>query len=156
MKLNTDKSHVIRFVVAVALALGIWSQVSQTSAEHAEGRMMEGKMMEHCKAMKAAKEKMGADIKAQDAELNEQITKMNKAPQPEKLEIIATILTRMAEQRSAMNARKAKMEEGMMKHMMEHMQMGKESMSECPMMKGMKHSEEKSEGDHKEHHDESK
>jgi hypothetical protein len=25
----------------------------------------------------------------------------------------------------------------MMKHMMEHMQMGKESMSQCPMMKGM-------------------
>jgi hypothetical protein len=29
------------------------------------------------------------------------------------------------------------MEDEMMKHMMEHMQMGKESMSQCPMMKGM-------------------
>lgn len=26
----------------------------------------------------------------------------------------------------------------MMKHTMRHMQMGKESMSECPLMKGMK------------------
>ena len=32
----------------------------------------------------------------------------------------------------------AKMQEVMMKHMMEHMQMGKESMSQCPMMKDMK------------------
>jgi hypothetical protein len=26
----------------------------------------------------------------------------------------------------------------MMKHMMQHMQMGKDSMSQCPMMRGMK------------------
>ena len=37
-----------------------------------------------------------------------------------------------------MDARKAKMEEAMMQHMMQHMQMGKESLSQCPMMKGMK------------------
>jgi hypothetical protein len=43
----------------------------------------------------------------------------------------------MEEQRIAMDARKAKMEDEMMKHMMEHMQMGKKSMSQCPMMKGM-------------------
>jgi hypothetical protein len=42
-----------------------------------------------------------------------------------------------------MDARKAKVEEEMMKHM----QMGKESMSQCPMMKGM---DEKSEDAQKE------
>ena len=30
-----------------------------------------------------------------------------------------------------------KMQEGMMSHMMEHMQAGKESMASCPMMKPM-------------------
>jgi hypothetical protein len=50
----------------------------------------------------------------------------------------------MVEQRITMDARKAKMEEEMMKHMMQHMQMGKESMSQCPMMKGMKGMDEKS------------
>jgi len=39
-----------------------------------------------------------------------------------------------------MDARKAKMEEEMMKHM----QMGKESLSQCPMMKGLKGMDEKS------------
>lgn len=55
----------------------------------------------------------------------------------------------MVEQRITMDARKAKMEEEMMKHMMQHvmqyMQMGKDSISQCPMMKGMKDMDEQSE-----------
>jgi len=43
-----------------------------------------------------------------------------------------------------MDARKAKMEEEIMKHMMQHMQMGKKSLSQCPMMKGLKDKDEKS------------
>ena len=43
-----------------------------------------------------------------------------------------------------MDARKAKMEEEMMKHMMQHMQRAKESLSQCPMMKGLKGMDEKS------------
>jgi hypothetical protein len=60
------------------------------------------------------------------------------APDSKKVGLIAAILTKMTEQRIAMDARKAKMQEEMMKHMMQHMQMGKESMSQCPMMKEMK------------------
>ena len=48
--------------------------------------------------------------------------------------LMAAVVTKMAEQRMTMEARKAKMEEEMMKHMMRHMQMGKESMSQCPMI----------------------
>ena len=43
--------------------------------------------------------------------------------------LMAAVITHMVEQRIAMDARKAKMEEEMMKHMMQHMQMGKESIS---------------------------
>jgi len=42
----------------------------------------------------------------------------------------------------------------MMEHMMQHMQMGKESMAKCPMMKDMKGMDDKSEDAHKEHHEE--
>ena len=50
---------------------------------------------------------------------------------------MAAVLTTMAEQRVAIDARKANMDEAKMQHMMQHMQMGKESMSKCPMMTGM-------------------
>jgi hypothetical protein len=87
--------------------------------------------------MKEQKQKMEADIKAQDAQLTEQLTEMNRAPKEKKMALMAAVLTNMVEQRITMDARKARMEEEMMQHMMQHMQMGKESMSQCPMMKGM-------------------
>jgi len=106
--------------------------------------MTETNMMQRCQEMKEQKEKMMADMKAQDAELAVQVAKMNSAPENKKLDLMAAVVTQMVEQRTAMNVRKAKMDEEMMKHMMQHMQMGKESMSQCPMMKGMKGMDEKS------------
>src|SRR5450756_2565220 len=88
------------------------------------------------------------DMKVQDAQLTEQLADMNRAPEDKKMGLMAAVITHMVEQRIAMDARKAKMEEEMMKHMMQHMQMGKESMSQCPMMKDM---DDKSGNDHKEH-----
>lgn len=118
--------------------------------------MTEAKMMERCQEMMEQKQKMKEDMKAQDAELTEQLTRMNSAPEDKKMGLMAAILTHMVEQRITMDARKAKMEEEMMKHMMQHMQMGKGSMSQCPMMKGMKDMDEKSAGAHKEHQKEQK
>ena len=145
MKNQTNTNLVIRSSLALALALAIWSPVQARSAEPAEGKMMtEAKMLERCQEMMDQKQKMMEDMKAQDAELTEQLTKMNSAPEDKKLGLIAAVVTRMVEQRTAMNARMAKMQEKMMQHMMEHMQMGKESISQCPMMKGMKDMDEKS------------
>lgn len=48
----------------------------------------------------------------------------------------------MITQRRAMQGAMMKMPHGMMAHMVEHMQAGKDSMAMCPMMKpmgGMKH-----------------
>jgi hypothetical protein len=118
----------------------------------AGGKMMiDGKMMEHCQAMKEQKQKMKDDMKAQDAELTEQLSQMNSAPEDKKIGLMAAVFTKMVEQRITMDGRKAKMEEEMMKHMMQHMQMGKESMSQCPMMKGMKRMDGKSAGTHTAH-----
>ena len=111
--------------------------------------MMEDKMMERCQAMKEQKETMAADMKARDAELTAQVVKMNRAPEDNKLDLTAAAVTQMVEQRTAMNARMAKMQDEMMKHMMQHMQMGKASMAQCPMMKGM---DDKSADAHKGHH----
>jgi flagellar biosynthesis protein FliP len=146
MKKQTNTNLIIRSSLALALALAIWVPVQARSAEPAVGKMMmtETNMMERCQAMKEQKEKMMADMKAQDAELTEQLTKMNSAPEDKKMGLMAAVITHMVEQRITMDARKAKMEEEMMQHMMQHMQMGKESMSQCPMMKGMKGMDEKS------------
>ena len=153
MKKQTITNLLIRSSLAFALALAIWAPVQSQSAEPAEGKkMMEGKMMERCEAMKEQKQKMKAEMKAQDAELTEQVGKMNRAPEAKKTDLMAAVITRMVEQRIAMNARKAKMEEEMMKHM----QMGKESMAQCPMMKGMKGMDEKSADAHKGHQTEEK
>lgn len=151
MKKQTYMNILIRssLALALALALVIWSPVQSQSAEPAEGKMMtEAKMMAQCQEMKEQKQKMKEDMKAQDAELTKQIAKMNNSPQDKKMDLMAAVITHMVEQRIAMDARKAKMEEEMMQHMMQHMQMGKESMSKCPMMKEM---DEKSSDDHKEH-----
>jgi hypothetical protein len=101
------------------------------------------KMMESCKTMMEKKQQMMKKMEAQDAELSEQVTKMNNAPSDKKTGLMADIVTQLVEQRMARDEGKAKMEEAMMKHMMQHMQMGKESMAKCPMMK-MKGMEEKS------------
>ena len=156
MKKQTYKNLLIRFSLALALAL-IWSPLPVRSAESEEGeKMTETKMMEQCEEMKAQKETMKADMKAHDAQLTEQLTEMNRAPQDKKTDLMAAVVTHMVEQRIAMDARKAKMEEEMMQHMMQHMQMGKESMAKCPMMKGMKDMDEKSGDAHKEHQKEQK
>ena len=108
-------------------------------------------MMERCQEMKEQKQKMMEDTKAQDAELTAQVAEMNSAPEDKKMSLMAAVITHMVEQRIAMDARKAKMEEEMMKHMMEHMKMGKESMSQCPMMKGIKGMDDQSGDAHKKH-----
>jgi len=136
-------TNLVRSILALALALAIWSPVQALAAEPAEGKMMtEGKMKDCCQAMKEQKDKLMAEMKAQDADLAAQVAAMNSAPEDKKLGLMAAIVTHMVEQRTAMDARMEKMQGGMMKHMMQHMQMGKESMSQCPMMKDM---DEKSE-----------
>ena len=156
MKHHTNPHFVICSGLALAFVLAVWSPVQAQSAAPAEVKHpMEATMMERCKEMKQQKQKMMADMKAQDDQLMEQVAEMNRAPHDKKIGLMAAVLTHMAEQRIAMDARKAKMDE----EMMQHMQMGKDSMLQCPMMKdmkGMKDMGDKSEDAHKEHHEEQK
>ena len=157
MKKQSHRNLLISSSLALALAVAIWSPVHALSAEPAKGKMMmKVKTMERCQEMMEQRQKMMEDIKAQDAQLTEQVAEMNSAPEDKKMSLMAAVITHMVEQRIAMDARKAKMEEEMMKHMMEHMQIGKESMSQCPMMKSIKGMDDKWAGTHKEHPQEQK
>ncbi|MEO8128480.1 MAG: hypothetical protein ABI822_15375 [Bryobacteraceae bacterium] len=139
MKNQTNTTLAVRSSLAVALALAIWSPVYAQSPAPAEGKTMTAAtMMESCQKMKQQKQDMKDDIKAQDAQLKEQLASMNRAPDDQKTGLMAALLTTMVDQRIAMDARKAQMEEAMMQHMMQHMQMSKESIAQCPMMKDMK------------------
>lgn len=152
MKTKTNRNLVIASSLALSLALAIWSPVHAQSPEPAEGKgMMKAKMMERCQQMMAHKKTLAADVKAQDAQLTQQLAEMNRAPENRKMGLMAAVLTRMVEQRITMDARKAAMEEEMMQHMMEHMQMGQESMAACPMMQGMKGKDDNPADAHKEH-----
>jgi len=138
MKKQTLTNFLIRFTLALALTMAIWSPLqSQATEPVKEKSVTESKMMEGCQEMMEKKQEMMAEMKAQDVEIASQVEKMNSAPADKKLDLIAAVVTRMVEQRAAMNVRKAEMQEKMMTHMMQHMQMGKKSMSQCPMMKEM-------------------
>jgi len=148
VKNKTHTNLVICSSLALALGLAIWSPVQAQSAQPAEPKMiMEAKTKECCQGMKEQKQAMMAEIKAQDAELAAQVAQMNSAPADKKLTLLAAIVTRLVEQRTAMNARMEKMHG----EMMQNMQMGKDSMSKCPMMKGMKGTDSKSPGAQEEH-----
>ncbi len=157
MKNQANMTLCTRPGLALVLALAIWSPAHAQSPNPAEGKTITAAtMMERCQEMKQQKQNMKDDIKAQDAQLTEQLANMNRAPEGQKTGLMATILTHMVEQRIAMDARKAQMEEAMMQHMMQHMRLGKESMSQCPMMKGMKDMDNKSAGAYKEQQREEK
>jgi len=124
------------------LALILMSAAGATAQPAPKGEMKgmeeaKGKMMEGCQEMKAAKQRLKQDTQTQNDALVSQLAAMNRAPESAKMGLMAAVVTKMAEQKMTMDARKAKMEEEMMKHMMLHMQMGKESMAQCPMMKEM-------------------
>jgi len=94
-------------------------------------------MAAKCQAMMAEREKMMADMKAADQRLDGLVAKMNTALGMEKMAATATVVTEMVTQRRTLRDGMMKMQEGMMSHMMEHMQAGTGSMAMCPMMKQM-------------------
>jgi hypothetical protein len=120
--------------LALILALVLWVPVHAQSAAPDEGKMMtepHHAMTESQQAMQCHQAMM-ADLTAEDAELTAQVAKMNSAPADKKLDLLA-IVTRLVEQRTAMTARI-----GMMRgEIMQHGEMGKESMPEHSIMKDM-------------------
>ena len=135
MKIQLIKNLVTRSALALAMTLAIWTPAQSQSSEPAKGKKMamEGKTMDHSKMMQEHCKAMMAEMKTQDAEMTAQVARMNSASKESKLDLMAEIITKMTEQRTAMNAHMGKMHMEMMKHM----EMCKGSMSHHPMMKDM-------------------
>jgi Flp pilus assembly protein TadB len=98
--------------------------------------------------MMKQKKAMMTSMQTQDTALAARVAAMNAAIGGRKTELMAAIVTDLVDQRAAQNVQAGKMQEKMTAHMMGHMEMGKESMESCPMMKGM---DEKSMNAHREH-----
>jgi hypothetical protein len=158
--MNTQlKSKLLVYASLISLTTILAIGPSGSSSAQPGGKMMDGKMMERCQDMMSQRHKLHEEMKAQDAELSEEAAAMNRAPDDKKLGLMAALVTHMVEQRSAMNTRMERMHGDMMVHMMQHMEMGKESLSRCPMMKGMrgmKGMDDKAADEHKHHHEEVK
>ena len=135
-------------VLALAAALtasGALAQQSQPKAGKppAKSGMMSGNMGDQCKQMMAMHTQMMADMKAMDSSLDQKVAAMNAAKGNAKVDAMAAVINEMATQRTQMMSKMSGMQDQMMAHMGEHMaQSGsaamKQSMAQCPMMKGMK------------------
>ena len=130
--------------VVVAAMPGLAGQAphATTKTKDKVHASMPADMTARCQAMMADQEKMTAEMKAADQRLDDLVAKMNAAAGTEKADATAAVVNEMVAQRRAMRDGMMKMQHGMMGHMMEHMQAGKDSMAQCPMMKqmgGMKH-----------------
>ena len=159
--MNTQlKSKLLACAGLISLATTLAIGTSRSlSAESGGKMMMDGKMTERCQEMMSQRHKLHDEMKAQDAQLNEEVTAMNNASDDKKVSLMAALVTHMVEQRGAMNTRMERMHGDMMTHMMQHMEMGKESLSQCPMMKGMrgmKGVDDKVADEHKHHREEVK
>lgn len=152
MKPSTRLSSSVLASLAAA-AFGLWNAGTVQSAESPGLEKRGAEMKASCEEMRGRHQKMSADMMSEDTELVSEIAAMNRAPESKKPGLMAAVLTRIVEQRMSRDARRAGMEEEMMGHMMEHMKMGGDSMSQCPMMKGKHGAGTKDKGAHAEHHD---
>jgi hypothetical protein len=129
--------------VVISVTPGLAGQMPQGAGHAAMAQAKpDAGMAAKCQAMMADREKMMTEMKAADQRLDDLVSKMNGAPNMAKADAIAAVVNEMITQRRAMQGVMMKMQHGMMAHMMEHMQAGKDSMAMCSMMKpmgGMKH-----------------
>jgi len=148
MRLSRLVTGIVAACAAVVMSAGPGAagQMAQGTGQAATAKAkpqagMGADMSARCQAMMADHEKMMTEMKAADARLDDLVAKMNGAPAMEKAAATAAVVNEMVAQRRTMRDGMMKMEHGMMGHMMEHMQAGKDGMA-CPMMKqmgGMKH-----------------
>jgi len=138
MKSKTSTKFLIGSSIALGLAFAAWSPLMAQPADAPPAAAVptDAQMAAHCKEMNDAKVKYADEVKAQDALLTEEVTAMNGAADEKKLGLLCAVVTRMAEQRVAGDVRRAAMADSVMQHMMQHMQIGKDSIAKCPMCKG--------------------
>ena len=123
-------------VMSAVLAFAVQMPQEHKHAATAKAEPHSG-MSAKCQAMMAEQQQVMTDVKAADQRLDDLIVKMNAASGMDKVAATATVVTELVTQRRTMQDGIAKMQHGMMGHMVEHMEAGKNSMAMCPMMKQM-------------------
>jgi hypothetical protein len=144
MKLKIIQSLLIRSCILLAMSFGSPLQAQPgpgAKGKMMDGKMMDGKMMES--QMTERRQKMMADVKAQDETLKDLVAKMNSAPDDKKLALMANVVTLLVEQRVAMNERRSSMMDEMFNHLMWHTRIGMENILHCPFYDEWKSSEDK-------------
>lgn len=139
MKANAITSVLIG-VLVVTGAVTTLTTLQTASAQQTgdeETREKPAMMRERCQAMLKQHQAMHSKRQAMDDELDELVAQMKEAQGDEKIDAISTVVEKLVEQRRAMHAMMPQMRMQTMRHMMEHMRAGKESMTDCPFMKGM-------------------
>lgn len=121
------------------------------------GMQGESSTMMDCQQMVKMKEQVQAKQEQMQVELDGMVAHMNAVSGKAQQQAMAELLTKLVEQRGAMQPMMMEMQPMMMGHMMQHMQSGKMGdMSDCPMMKSMQGKDDgtKSENSdkHSEHH----
>ena len=125
-------------VVLMSAGPGLAAQTPQGHQHAATDKVKpESGMEAKCQAMMAERDKMMTAMKAADQRLDDLVAKMNTAAGMEKMAATANVVTEMVTQRRTMRDGMMTAQDGMMSHMMEHMQAGAGSMAMCPMMKHM-------------------
>jgi hypothetical protein len=115
----------VRTGLALAMTLVFCVPVLAQNADQPmpKAMKMDHAKMNHHKMMMDQCKGMMDEMKSQDADLADQITKMNNASKDDKVDLMAAILTQMSMQRAAMNEKMG----NMYKEMMGNMHMGKTS-----------------------------
>lgn len=126
----------VLFASILLLASGVVPGAQTAQHQHPQPAAQQAAIPEMCKAMMAEHQRMTADMKTADARLDQLVSTMNAASGEAKVAAAAAAVTEIVAQRRAMHDGMMKMHQGMMGHIMEHMQAGPGSMAMCPMMKG--------------------
>ncbi len=108
----------------------------------------------HCYELRAQRQLFHAEVAAQNADLAVRIAAMNSAGEGQKLALLSALITQMAEQKAVMDERKEKLEDRVIRHLMEHMMEQKSmdgtSIAACPLMDGVKVTNDPVSNDHNE------
>ncbi|MDB6108601.1 MAG: hypothetical protein JWR69_351 [Pedosphaera sp.] len=92
------KSSVLMVALAVGASVPAGAQPSTPTTNDTSGTNM---WMQHRQQMKAMRQQLKADIKAQDDELQQLVTQMNSAPADQKVDAIAAVVSKLVEDRLA-------------------------------------------------------
>ncbi len=111
----------LRVAVLLAVALVLWLPVHSLQANSTNDKTMHGGSMsdqkrsvreQHAKMLEAHG-KMIAEMKASDAAIADLVTKMKSAPQAQKVDLLADIVTRLVDQQTTLHAEMDKMHQMM-------------------------------------------